>query len=186
MAANEVSGVWFTTARAYCLERFGAGALESVVQATPLEHREPLIRPANHRWYPEEAMQSSVAAMSRILAEGDQSRFMRIIEGCTEEGVHQVFRVFLRLSTPAFVARQVPTMWKQIRRGSGVVSVEAFPGSARIHYRDFPFFDDVHYRWLTEASLRALVRLCTRREPSVQVVSHSQRTLVVDVAYFAT
>lgn len=181
---SEVRGVWFVTAASYCEKRFGAAALQSVTDEMPAPHRRALLNPDGNAWYPESMMQTSIAAMERVLAQGDSERFTGIIEGCTEEGVGLAFRVFLRVTTPAFVIRQIPFMWRQIRRGRGTVEVSPGVASASVRYGDFPYFDDPRYRLLTEGSLRALVRIATRREPDVRVVDFTRSSLHVDIRYF--
>jgi len=182
---SEVRGIWFAAAAAYCERAFGEPALKSVLSHMPAPHREVILFPDGNTWYPEAVMQTAIAAMDRVLAEGDAARFTKIIEGCTEEGVSRAFRVFLRVTTPAFVLRQVPFMWRQIRRGRGDVTVVGSDASALIQYRDFPYFGDRRYRWLTEASLRALVRIATRREPHVKIISYDDCSLDIEVRYFA-
>lgn len=182
---SEVRGIWFAAAAAYCAREFGDQTLKSVLGQMPAPHRDALLFPDGNTWYPEAVMQTAIAAMDRVLAEGDPVRFTRIIEGCTEEGVSRAFRVFLRVTTPAFVLRQVPFMWRQIRRGRGDVAVVSSDASALIQYRDFPYFEDRRYRRLTEASLRALVRIATRREPDVQIIAYDDCSLDIEVRYFA-
>ncbi|MCA9630022.1 MAG: hypothetical protein KC766_20265 [Myxococcales bacterium] len=182
--ASEVRGVWFVTAAQYCAKHFGATALREVADDMPAPHRDTLLNPDGNVWYPESMMQTSIAAMERVLARGDANRFTEIIEGCTEEGVGLAFRVFLRVTTPAFVIRQIPFMWRQIRRGRGKVEVTPGVASASVRYSDFPYFDDGRYRRLTEGSLRALVRIATRREPEVHIADFTRNSLHVDIKYF--
>ena len=84
-------------------------------------------------------------------------------------GVNRFFRVLLRLSSPAFVLRQTPTMWRQIRRGQGRGEVEPVPGGTLIRYRDFPWFDDVNYRLLAKGSLGAIVAIAGKQLPRVDI-----------------
>ncbi len=181
---SEVRGVWFVTAASYCEKHFGHPGLEAVAEEMPEPHRRALLSPDGNAWYPESMMQTSIAAMERVLARGDAEQFTSIIEGCTEEGVGLAFRVFLRVTTPAFVIRQIPFMWRQIRRGRGKVDVAPGVAGASVHYSDFPYFDDGRYRRLTEGSLRALVRIATRREPDVRVLDFTRSSLTVDIRYF--
>lgn len=181
---SEVRGVWFVTAASYCDKQFGSTALKAITEQMPAPHRRALLYPDGNFWYPESMMQTSIAAMERVLAQGDAERFTSIIEGCTEEGVGLAFRVFLRVTTPAFVIRQIPFMWRQIRRGRGKVEVSPGVAKASVRYSDFPYFDDSRYRRLTEGSLRALVRIATRREPDVRIVDFTENSLHVDIQYF--
>ena len=90
------------------------------------------------------------------------------MEGCTEIGVSRFFRVLLRLSTPGFVLRQVPTMWRHIRRGRGEVRVREEDGAFVLEYSDFPWFADPLYEHLTVGSVRALVRIATGKAPTIR------------------
>ncbi len=172
--SSEVKGVWFVTARSYVLAHGGAPALEALLGYMDREHHEAITEPLASAWYPERALGQALAGMRQTLAGGDASEFREIMEECTRIGVNRFFRVLIRVSAPAFVLRQVPTMWRMIRRGDGDVVVEPTAGGTLIHYSGFPCFDDANYRLMTKGSLAALVRLCTQKPPLVDVVDYGR------------
>jgi hypothetical protein len=109
--------------------------------------------------------------------------FVEAMDGCTMIGISRFFRALLRVATPAFVLRQVPTMWRQIRRGDARVSVTIDGDRARIQYAQFPYFSDENYRLLTEGSLRAVVRTCTGHAPKVTLLRSTSDSLNVEVQW---
>lgn len=179
-----MKGLWFTAARLYCDREFGRENVDAIADQLPEPHRSALVKPQSSLWYPEESMQVAVDFMYRYLARSDDEAFIELIERCTEQGVGAGFRAFLRISTAGFVVKQIPAMWRQIRRGPGRVEVEERAGTALVHYRDFPYFDDRLYVLLTPASIRSLLRICTRREPRVEAVDHGADYLTAEIHYF--
>ncbi len=178
---SEVKGLWLVTARSWVDREHEPGAWTRVVRAVPEPHRAMIEEPLAGSWYPEEALQAAFAAMRVQLAEDDDEAFMRIIEACTHLGISRFFRVLLRATTPRFVLKQVPTMWRQIRRGPAKVVVDAADDETMIAYSGFPYFDDPNYVLVTLATLRELVRTSTKREPEVRVFEHSDSALTVVV-----
>ncbi len=178
---SEVKGVWFVSARAWLEER---GVLMTAAKPLPPAVRSALLEPMPTAWYPEETLQQAMSGVRATLArDGDQ--FIDAMDGCTVIGTSRFFRALLRLATPGFVLRQVPAMWRHIRRGDAHVDVVVEGDSARIEYSAFPFFGDENYRLLTEASLRAVVRTCTGRNPKVTIAKWSADALTVDLRWTA-
>lgn len=178
---NEVKGVWFVTARRFVLERHGPKSWEQIVERVPEEYRDALWDPLASEWFPESVLQGALRGMDEVLAESNEAEFASVVEECTRLAIHSFFRVLLRLSTPGFVLRQVPTMWKHIRRGPGRVRIESRDEDVVVRYSDFPYFDDRRYRVLTTASLRSLVRLTTKRQPEIDIVEAARDRLSVSV-----
>lgn len=152
------------------------GALPRVLARMSPAHREALREPIASTWYPEEALQDALAALRAELELGPD-QFIEAMDACTVIGTTRFFRALLRMATPLFVLRQVPSMWRVVRRGAGGVEVEGTDEEARVRYRDFPYFDDENYRLLTIASLRAVVRTCTERAPTVTLERWSSSSL---------
>jgi hypothetical protein len=178
---SEVKGVWFVSMRAWLGDHASADERAAMLEAILSEYRPAFADPLVSEWYPEPMLASALYAAHRVLAEGDDERFVRIIEGCTEVGVNRFFRLLLRLSSVGFVAKLVPTMWKQIRRGVGEVHVETVGDEARIFYRRFPRFADPLYPLMTLGSLRALVRISTGAEPVVEIRDRGADFLTVAI-----
>ncbi len=177
-----VKGAWFVAARAW-LEAHSS--LEATTRALPPDVRQVLLEPIPAEWYPEETLQTALRVMRQEIAP-DRAHFVAVIDGCTEIGISRFFRALLRVVSPAFVLRQVPTMWRQIRRDDTRVTVEVNENRAVIHYAGFPYFADDNYRALTEGSLRAVVRTSTGRDPKVTILHATKDSLDVEVVWRAT
>ncbi len=178
--ASEVKGSWFVSLKA-CLEAGNGEELHRVVAVLPREHREALSDPIASHWYPEDALAAALKAVNDELAQGNRSRFVDRMDAFTEVGVSRFFRVMLRVSGVRFVLRQVPTMWRQIRRGDGEVEVVDVPGGVEVRYSRFPRFADPLYEDLTVGSLRALVRVCVGQATEVTVTARSPDSLSVRI-----
>ena len=180
---SEVKGVWFVTARAW-VAGHGEDALGRVLLGMDPEWRPALTDPLTSGWYAEEALQQALRAMRRELSLEREHDFLRAMRECTEIGISRFFRALVRLSSPPFVLRQVPTMWRQIRRGAGRVEVETLAGRSIIHYREFPYFDDENYRLLTRGSLEALTSLTAPgRTVRAEILGFWREALDVSIEY---
>lgn len=180
--SSEVKGAWFVAARAWLESR---GSLEATARALKPDAREALLQPIPAAWYPEPVLQASLTALRDVVAP-ERAQFVAAMDACTAIGISRFFRALLRVASPGFVLRQVPTMWRHIRRGDGHVAVEAGDGRGTIRYSQFPYFADDNYRLLTEGSLRAVVRTCTGREPRVALVRATNDALEVEILWRVT
>jgi len=176
---SEVKGAWFVAARAWLEER---SALDAAAQMLPREVRTVLLEPIPASWYPEESLQDALRAVRDVVAP-DGNDFVDAMDGCTVIGTSRFFRAMLRAASPAFVLRQVPTMWHHIRRGDANVEVKVEDEKALVAYSSFPYFSDENYRLMTEGSLRALVRTCTARNPKVTLLRSTADSLNVEVRW---
>lgn len=167
-----MKGIWLVTARGWVLREHDNPTLERIASHMDRDLRPAILEPLPSEWYPEEVLAQSLRAMREVVADGSNEKFRGVMESCTELGVSTFFRVLLRVSTPRFVLRQVPTMWKQIRRGRGRVVVENRATSTVVAYSDFPWFGDINYRLLTLGSLTAVLRVCTRETPRIRIEDH--------------
>ena len=119
-------------------------------------------------WYPEcyaSSRASKSTATSSCGATSDEcsppSRTAR------SRACNRFFEVLLRLTTPRFVMRcRPPPSWKYVRRGQGMIHVEADDERAICRYVDFPYFDDVNYRLLALGTIRLLASPLRRDEPA--------------------
>jgi hypothetical protein len=174
---SEVKGLWFVTARRYMLDAHGRDALAAVIEEIPPEHRSALVDPLASQWYPEETLQESLAAASRVMARGNRDKMLELLEGCSIVGVNHFFRIALRITTTAFALRMLPTTWSHMRRGPGRMTVDLRAGEGIVDYLDFPYFDDLNYRLLVLGTLRPLLRLSTGREPRVEIERYEKSSL---------
>lgn len=178
---SEIKGVWLVTAKSWVLGQRTVAELNAVARHVDPAMRSALTDPLPSEWYPEETLQQVLRGMRSVLAEDSDSRFLELMRQCTRIGVNRFFRALLRLGSAQFVLRQVPTMWRQIRRGTGRVEVETESNRIQLRYRDFPYFDDPNYRLLTLGSLGAVVELCTSSQPSVSLGAHGSDWLDVAI-----
>lgn len=169
MSEHEVRGAWFIAAREEVAERFGPHGLEVLLAAVPAIHRKAVTDATGRDWYPEPALQACLHSLRLSLAGGHRVRFGELLEACTERGMGRFFTTLVKLAPPRFVLSRVPEMWKGIRRGPGFVTVEHGEGATLLRYQSFPYFGDPIYEELTTHSVRAIVRLCAKVEPTVTV-----------------
>lgn len=182
---SEVKGVWFVAARDYAKDLHGPDVVDRLVAGSPAPYRDIYAAPISSAWYPEAAFEQGLIVIYDVVAEGNDAMFERIMEGCTEQGINRLFRMLLRASSPGFVLRRVPVMWRQIRRGAGQVDVQQIGGETHIRYSEFPWFHNPLYRMLTAGSLRALVRVCTGETPRIEVTEHSRNSMALSIRHKA-
>jgi hypothetical protein len=180
---SEVKGLWFTVAKRYLVERYGQETVDACIARLGERHGAVLAEALPSQWYPEEALQQTLAVLDVVVSHGDQALYVGIIEECSLLAVHHFFRVLMRLVPPATMLRKVPTMWSLIRRGAGKVVVDADDHHGVVRYTEFPYFDDVNYRLLTLGAIRSLMTLCGTTHAHVELVGHTPDSLVVDVTY---
>jgi hypothetical protein len=178
---SEVKGVWFVALRHYLLDHQGPDRFAEVLSAMPEAHREALENPLTSSWYAEAALSAALRAVETAVARGKERLFVNLIEEATEKAIARFFRVLLRVTSPQFVLNQVPTLWRQVRRGRGQVAVTAEHNVVTIRYTDFPYFDDRRYQLLTEGTLRALVRVAAKRNVVVRIADHGSDWLTARI-----
>jgi hypothetical protein len=182
-APSEVKGLWFVAARRWVVQDLGEEALRAVLAELHGPAREALEDPLPSAWYPEEALQRGLDAARRVLADDDADQMLDLLERVTMIGINAFWRTALRVTSTEFALRAVPVSWKHIRRGAGEMSVELEGGIGRIHYRDFPYFDDPNYRLLVLGTLRPLLRMSTGAEVPVNIATYTHDSLTVHAKY---
>ncbi|MGZ5971248.1 MAG: hypothetical protein ACXWP4_26435, partial [Polyangiales bacterium] len=145
---SEVKGLWFVTARRFTVQQFGDVGLRAVLAELPPEVRPSLGEPLPSHWYPESHLQTCLDVTRRMLAGDDPDRMQKLLEGCTKVGINAFWRVALQVTAPQFALRALPVSWRHMRRGPGYMRVEIEGSIGRVHYGDFPYFDDSNYRLL--------------------------------------
>lgn len=73
---SEVRGLWFTTARRYIADRGGALGIEAVADRVSPAYRHAVLSPDANEWYPERALQQSLAAVHHVVADGSDDAFV--------------------------------------------------------------------------------------------------------------
>ena len=164
----EVKGTWFVTLRTWSAREL-PGSLSDLAAAMP-RYAHVITDPAQGEWYPEDALLELFVALWDHVGH-DRERFIEISRQVSHEAVGRFFRVLLGLSSPGFLLKQVPTMWRRLRRGDEAeVRVTTEPGASVIHYRNFPWFDHEVYVLFTLGSLTAMAELADPEHGSVTVV----------------
>ena len=178
---HEVKGSAFVTVARWLQHAGDPDAVARYLDALDDTARIPVRDATAGQWYPESIHVTVLHAVFDVLAHRDIPRFERIIADCTTLGVQTFAKLVLSMSSPTFVLRRCPTLWSVLRRGPSSVAVDQDGAHSVLHYRDFPFFDDVLYRHYIRALLGALVRPSLGREPAVEIVAHGPDWLDVAV-----
>ena len=181
--ASEVKGLWFVVAQRYLVDKHGASFPTKMANLVDAPLRQALLEPMRSAWYPEAALQQFMAAYDELVTHGDERRLIAAFEECTLAGVHRFFQALLRLTSPDFLLRRTPVLWSFVRRNQGSVRVETTAKSAIVHYEDFPYFEDVHYRLLALGTLRPLATLCGGTDPRAEVLGYGRDWLNVEVTF---
>jgi hypothetical protein len=166
----EIRASWVLTARRL-IQEVRPSAQPELVRYLPPEYAHVLDDALPGEWYPEEVLSALLAGLHDVLAEGDVERFEVLLERAVQLGIHRFFSAMLKLSSPGFVLARVPTLWGLTRRGAGSVAVERRPEGSLVCYRNFPYFGLEHYRLLTRASIRVLLRQTGIAQPQVDLVA---------------
>jgi hypothetical protein len=180
---SEVKGLWFVSARRWVVQELGDDALRAVLAELNGVAREALEAPLPSHWYPEEALQQGLDAARRVLANDDPDRMLSMLEAVTMIGINAFWRTALRVTSTEFALRALPVSWRHIRRGRGEMSVEFENGVARVHYRDFPYFDDPNYRLLVLGTLGPLLRCSTGQAAEVAITNFTKQSLTASIRY---
>ena len=181
--AAQVKGVWFVTARRHVLETQGASALHAIVRAMKEEGRNVLLEPLASEWYPEEVLADSLQAVFLVHAQRDARVFYQFIEDCTVLGVNSFFRVLLRISSPAYLLRQMPAISLVYRRNDWTCNVDADEERATLTWRSCPYVGERVYRLYSAAMMSKCVELCTNKRPTVEIAGHGADWLTLQVEY---
>ena len=178
-----VKGVWFVTARRHLLEEHGATKLAEVARSMADAHRTALLEPMASTWYPEDAFQDALHAVMQEVAHHDLLAFSNFIEACTVLGVNTFFRVLLRITSPAFLMRQMPALGRQYRKNDWECEVQADERRAVLRWRACPYLADRTYRLYVVAMLVKCSELCTGKRPQCDVLAHGRDSMTVQVVY---
>jgi hypothetical protein len=181
--AAQVKGVWFVTARRHVLETQGASALHAIARAMKEEDRNVLLEPLASEWYPEDVLQDSLQAVFHVHAQRDARVFYQFIEDCTVLGVHSFFRVLLRISSPAYLLRQMPAISQVYRRNDWTCEVDAGDERATLTWRQCPYVAERLYRLYAAAMTSKSLELCTNKKPAVEIAGHGADWLTLRIEY---
>lgn len=177
----EVKGVWFVTARRLVLRDHGEAMLRSIAGAMP--DPQVLLEPLASAWYHEDHFRDAMRAHMTVLAHHDTEVFVRFIEECTVLGVNTFFRILLRITSPAFLMRKMPSLSRQYRRNDWVCTVEADDRQAVVTWTGVPYLSDRIYRLYMVAMTVKCCELCTGHRPHCEVLTHGADHATMRVIY---
>ncbi len=178
MAASEVKGAWFVTARRYVLQDHGPEVFSRYVAAAPAASRDALSDPVVSRWYPEEVMRDALEAFFREVSARDADKFTAAMERCTVLGTHWFVQMLVSVSTPRYLLRLLPATLRQLRRGPVRMTVDVRERDATLRFAHHPNSDHPCYRLATPAILRAILRLCVGQSARAVLVESDETTQV--------
>jgi hypothetical protein len=177
----QVKGVWFVTARRLVLRDHGEDTLQAIARA--MSKPEVLLEPMPSTWYHEDHFQDALHAHMLVLARQDTRVFAEFIEACTVLGVNTFFRILLRITSPAFLMRKMPSLSRQYRRNDWTCTVTADEQQATMTWTGVPYLADRVYRLYMVAMVVKCCELCTGRRPRCQIVSHGADHATLEVVY---
>jgi hypothetical protein len=180
----EVKGVWFVTARRLVLRDFGEATLQAIAREMP--QPEVLLEPLPSSWYHEDHFRDALRAHMQVLALHDTAIFLQFIEACTVLGVNTFFRILLRVTSPAFLMRKMPSLSRQYRRNDWTCTVEADDRQALVRWTDVPYLSDRNYRLYMIAMTVKCCELCTGRRPRCEILAHGPDHATMQVTYWPT
>jgi hypothetical protein len=178
-----VKGVWFVTTKRYVLETYDEGMLAAIARAVPEENRGALLDPLPSAWYHEDVFQQALRAVMEVVAHHDPAVFGDFIEACTVLGVNMFFRVMLRITSPAFLMRNMPTMFRQYRRNDWHCEAQADERHAVLTWRGCPYLADRTYRYFLVAVLLKCTELCSGQRPKVDILAHGPDSVTTRVLF---
>ena len=181
----QAKGVWFATAHRQVLADYGDDGLAAVARHMGDELAPAIVDPIVSAWYPETTFQRAMTAVGETVCGNDPERFVDFIEACTASGINRFLRIILALTSPAYLLGKMPVFWARHRLHNGKLEVDVSERAARLHYSEFPFFDDRHYRLFVRGVLRKTVEVASGKRPDVTVRDYGKDRLVVDVFYGA-
>lgn len=176
-----MKGSYFVIARRYLLERHGEDTLEAVIAELPARDRHLLEEPSGSAWYPEPLLMACQHALDEVITLGDMGRFEQEMAGCIQLGVNTFFKALLSLSTPEFMLRNYPTLFKRVRRGPARAEVEASGRRFWFHFVDLPNADHPFTLASARATFDVLVKLTGHPPPRVELQVRGGTRLSVGV-----
>ena len=176
----------FVTVREFLSQHLGADAYKDLCDALPSTTRALLRDATPGRWVAESHLQTVIRSLFEDSLGGDEVAFVECVRGMASAGVNRFMRIILSLASERFVLRNVPVVWKRLRRNAGTVDADVEPGLVRLRYDGFPYFGELACRLMSLANCEALVQSATGRLPKGKIVDWSSDTLVLEFEVGAT
>ena len=169
---SEIKGTWIVSFRSWADREMPGGTAPLAARMTRFGHL--FDEAVQGDWYPEEALHELLEVLYEA-CDRDRSTFVDHCRRVSHEGVGRFFKIVLSMSSVEFLLRQVPTMWRRLRRGDGAVVTVASEGeSSMVRYDRFPWFEHHVYEMFTVGSLTALAEMAAPNP--ARIVSTLERT----------
>lgn len=166
---QEVKGLVLETVRDYVLDKYGKKKWNELMYLLPRRTSEVFESPEITEWYPESEMRRFTHLAHELLADDDDQKFMALTHAVALSGINRFFRMIPTLTSNRFVLRQIPTLFRRIRRGTATVKTETKGNMVLIHYEDYRYCRDRMYRMMALASCQAATFAATGNTPLGEV-----------------
>lgn len=177
--ACEVRGVWFTTLRQFLYTNYQRDVRMRLRDR--LGEREAFLDASPWQWFPEKALQMVLHDVYDVVAEQDEHRFSRIVEGAALFAVRRSFAQMAKIHTASAALDRASTLWGFSRRGPSRLRVLRDRDVTLLYHEQFPFCADELYRIATPALARALVIGVTGRSVDARIGQHGVDWMTVEV-----
>ena len=181
--ASRIKGLVFVTCRRFVEEGYGVEVCEALLSGLEPAAREAFNEPDVSELYPEAYMHAFVTRMHSLVAGGDEEAFCDMIRGIARLGISRFFRLILSLTSPVFVVKRIPLLFKRLREGPAELRTELDSAHIVVHYDKFPWCGDPVYRLTSMANIQAAVEATGAACPRVTVseCSSTSMSLVIDL-----
>jgi hypothetical protein len=177
---NQIKGFAFEVLRTHLIEQFGLPQFNEVFDTLPRRTREILDEADINEWYPEAEMRRVIHLVYDELAGRNDEKFVELMRAVALAGVNRFFRTVLGLASGKFVLRNIPSLWKRLRRGPASIRPEQLAdGRVLLHYENFRYCRDPIYRLLSLANCQAVVLAATKKLPKSSLMRHTGTTMTL-------
>jgi hypothetical protein len=138
----------FIYTKEFIIEGHGEATWSALIDRLPAEHQAVWAQTHKlNKAYPFTAFKALVLSFSELTGETSEEKNAELYEYIADRSLHSVFKMFFSMTSPAFVIKNYPTLWKKFF-STGAVTVQiAHKGYAMLNF-DLPeIFDD----WLPSA-----------------------------------
>lgn len=125
----QVKGLIFLGARRWMTRRYGEAGFDAFLAALPESERElwtsGIILPMS--WLPASAYVALYEAQESLWGTGDGRLFQEGAAAVAFDDLNSVMKLFMKLGSPAFVAKRFPTVWDRYFNGGALrlLAIEA-------------------------------------------------------------
>ena len=170
----------FETIRDYVKMEYGQEQWERMMYLLPQRTVDLFANVDLSEWYPESELRRFLHLSFDMLAEEDEAKFAELAGKVALVGIRRFFKMIPTLESGRFVLRNVPSLFRRIRRGPATVRVEpSDDGRVLLHYEDFRYCRDRLYRSMAVASCQAAAFAATGKMPEGKVQTWDRSSMVL-------